>query len=126
MATRDVRPDLDPKSSIPPQAISGVVIGAGIDLSGAEAALIVVNTGAAAAAATVKIQESADNLTFTDVADSDLNGIVGNSSGFTAPASAVHRISYVGSKQFIRAITTSGTAALIDVMVIRAHLRQPI
>jgi hypothetical protein len=81
MASRDLRLELDPKVSVAPQSIGGAVNGTGVDLQGAEAALVVLLNGAATTGATVKIQESTDNSTFTDVADADLIGLTGNASG---------------------------------------------
>lgn len=123
MPSRDVRLELDTKVSVAPQSIGGAVSGTGIDLAGAEAALIILNSGAATTPATVKVQESDDNSTFTDVADSDLIGTTGNPAGVAQTASAVAKVSYVGTKRFIRVATTAGTAALFSAEVIRAHLR---
>jgi hypothetical protein len=123
MPSRDIRLETDPKATIVPQSIGGAVLGTGIDLAGAEAALVILNAGAATAAATVKIQESDDNSTFTDVADTDLIGITGNPAGFTATASTVQKISYVGVRRYVRVATTAGTAALLAAEVVRGHLR---
>jgi hypothetical protein len=123
MPSRDVRLELDPQVSVAPQSIGGAVNGAGIDLQGAEAALVILNSGAATTPATVKIQESTDNVTFTDVADSDLIGVTGNPAGVAQTASAVKKVSYIGSQRYVRVITTAGTAALFSAEVVRAHLR---
>src|SRR5690242_18880896 len=110
MASRDVRLELDPKVSVAPQSV-GTVNGTGIDLSGAEAALIILNSGAATTPATVKVQESDDNSTWNDVADADLIGLTGNTSGVAQTASTIAKVSYVGAKRYVRVITTAGTAA---------------
>src|SRR5689334_13578280 len=123
MASRDIRLELDPKVSVAPQSIGGAVNGTGIDLAGAEAALVELINGAATAAATVKIQESTDNSTFTDVADTDLIGLTGNASGVAQTASTIVKVSYVGTKRYLRVITTAGTAALFSAVVVRGHLR---
>lgn len=123
MATQDVRLELDPKVSVAPQSIGGAILGTGIDTAGAEAALIILTNGAATAAATVKVQESDDNSTFTDVADSDLIGLTGNTSGVAQTASTIVKVSYVGTKRYVRVATTAGTAALFSANVVRAHLR---
>jgi hypothetical protein len=94
MASRDVRLELDPKVSVAPQSIGGAVNGTGVDLQGAEAALrIILNSGAATTPATVKIQESDDNSTFTDVADADLIGTTGNPAGVAQTASTIVKVS---------------------------------
>lgn len=123
MPSRDVRLELDPHVSVAPQSIGGAVNGAGVDLQGCEAALILLNSGAATTPATVKVQESADNSTFSDVADSDLIGMSGNSSGVAQTASNVNKVSYVGSQRYVRVVTTAGSAALFSAEVVRAHLR---
>jgi hypothetical protein len=125
MPSRDARLSLDCIAAVRPQSIGGAVNGLDIDLQGAEAALIFLSNGAATTPATVKIQESATGggSGYTDVADSDLIGLTGNTSGVAQTASTVAEISYVGSKRFIRVITTAGTAALFSADVIRAHLR---
>jgi hypothetical protein len=123
MPSRDSRLELDPKISVAPQSIGGAVNGTGIDLAGAESALVVLQNGAATAGATVKIQESVDNSTFTDVADADLIGLTGNTSGVAQTASTVVKVSYVGTKRYLRVITTAGTAALFSALVVRDSLR---
>jgi hypothetical protein len=83
----------------------------------------VLANGAATAGATVKVQESVDNSTFTDVADADLIGLTGNTSGVAQTASTIVKVSYVGTKRYVRVITTAGTAALFSAVVVRDFLR---
>ncbi len=127
MASRDIRLELDVKASLVPQSVGGAVTGATVDLAGCEAALVVLDAGAASAAATIKIQEAPDSSgspgSWTDVADSDLIGLTGNTSGFATTASTVLKVSYVGNQRFIRVNSTAGTAALFSAEVIRGHLR---
>lgn len=123
MAQRDTRLELTPKVSVAPQSIGGAVNGTGIDTSVGESALVVLNNGAATAAATIKIQESDDNSTFTDVADTDLIGLTLNSAGVAQTASTIVKVSYIGVKRYIRVATTAGTAALFSAEVILGHPR---
>lgn len=123
MAQRDTRLELTPKVTVAPQSIGGAVLGTGVDTSVGESALVVLNNGAATAAATIKIQESDDNSTFTDVADTDLIGLTLNSSGVAQTASTIVKVSYIGVKRYIRVATTAGTAALFSAEVILGHLR---
>lgn len=125
MPSRDVRLELDPKQSVVPQSIGGAVNGTDVDLAGAEAALVVLSNGAATTGATVKIQESdtGGGAGYTDVADTDLIGVTGNPTGVAQTASTIVKVSYIGNKRFVRVITTAGTAALFDAVVVRAHLR---
>lgn len=127
MPSRDVRLELDPKQSIVPQSIGGVVNGAAVSLVGAEAALVILDNGAATTGATVQIQEAPDSAgspgTFTAVADSDLIGLTGNASGVAQTASTIVKVSYVGVQPWLRVVTSAGTAALFAAEVVRAHLR---
>lgn len=122
MPQRDIRLELDPKVSVAPQSIGGAVQGTGVDLQGCDAALVILDNGAATAAATVKIQESDDNSTFTDVADTDLIGTSGNPAGVAQTASTLVKVSYIGVKRYVRVATTAGTAALFSAEVVRGHL----
>jgi hypothetical protein len=124
MPNRDVRLELDPQVSLAPQSTTGAVTGTGVDLAVCDAALVIIDNGAATTPATVKIQESVDNSTFTDVADTDLIGTTGNPAGVLQTASSIAKISYIGTQRYIRVSTIAGgSAALISAEVVRAHLR---
>lgn len=130
MPSRDVRLELDPKVSLVPDQYTAAANGTGIDLQGAEAALITIPTGAfggTTPAATFTVQESADNATWTNVADSDLIGATGNAAGVALAASSVVKVSYIGTQRYVRVILASvtGTTPVIRAAadVIRAHLR---
>src|SRR5205085_86154 len=103
----------------PAQSIGGAVNGADIDLQGCESALVILNNGVATTAATVKIQESdtGGGAGYTDVADTDLIGATGNPAGVVQTASTIVKVSYIGTKRFIRVVTTAGTAALFSAEV---------
>ncbi len=126
MPSRDVRLELDPHASIVPQSVTGAVNGAGVDLSGAEAALVVIDNGAATTPASITIQESPDNSTWNNVADTDLTGgYAGNGTGLLQVVQTVTKIGYVGTQRYIRVVTTaSASAAVLSAEVIRAHLRR--
>lgn len=125
MASRDVRLELDPQVSIAPQSISAAVNGSAVDLEGAEAALILLDSGAATTAATVIIQESADDSAWSAVADTDLIGLSGNAAGVLQTANSIVKVSYVGSLRYVRVTVKAGaSAALFGAEVVRAHLRQ--
>lgn len=127
MATKDVRLELSPVTTVAPQSIGGAVNGADVSLVGTEAALIVLHNGAATTPATIKVQEAPDSSgsagTYTDVADSDLIGLTGNTSGVAQTASTLVKVAYIGNQPWIRVITTAGTAALFSASVIKAHQR---
>lgn len=80
---------------------------AGIDVTGFEEAMLVVNVGTHTTGTTaIKVQESDDNSNFTDISGASLS-----------VTSANHNASYIGtinlkkSKRFIRVSTTVTTAA---------------
>lgn len=132
MASRDVRLELDPQASLVPDQYTGTANGTGIDLQGAEAALISITTGAfggTTPTGSYKVQES-DLLGsgYTDVADTDLIGATGNTSGVALAASTNVKVSYIGAKRFVRVIVSAvgGSTPIIraGATVIRAHLRQ--
>ncbi|PTL55746.1 hypothetical protein [Paraconexibacter algicola] len=123
MPSRENALHQDPKTTLAPQSIGGAVTGTGVDLAGCEAATIIVETGAASTVATIKVQESDDNSTFTDVADADLIGLTGNPSGFATTASSIRKVAYVGGKRYVRVSTTAGSAALLSACVVRTRLR---
>ncbi|MFB4294801.1 hypothetical protein ACBI99_44730 [Nonomuraea sp. ATR24] len=84
------------------------VNGAGVDLAGYDAAVVVIEAGAitgAGASLTFKVQESDDNSTFTAVAADDLDG--------TEPVitaandDQIHKIGYKGIKRYIRVSITA-------------------
>jgi hypothetical protein len=127
MASRDVRLELDPKVSVVPQSIGGAVNGTGIDLSGAEAALIILNR------VRLPRRDREDSgvrrqLGYTDVADTDLIGTSGNTSGVARRLPRREGV-YIGSKRYhhvrvvVRAHHCGHSAALFPAEVVRAHLR---
>lgn len=111
--------------SIVPASYNAAANGAGVNLLGFDANVIEISTGVFGGAATAKIQESADNSTFTDVADSNLDGVTGNPAGFSLAASTVKQIGYLGSRQFVRVILTASTTGnLVSASVLRTEPKQ--
>ena len=90
------------------------VEGAGIDLKGFESATFIIAIGAALVTtdADYKLQESADNITFTDVAAAD---IVGDDTILsltnTTGANKVLKKGYIGTKRYIRIYLTITTGS---------------
>lgn len=130
MPSRDLTLELDPKVSLVPDQYTAAGNGTGVDLAGSEAALITIATGTfggTTPTATAKVQESTDNSTFTDVADTDLIGATGNTSGFALAASTMKKVAYVGSKRYVRVRLDSagGTSPVIrvGVNIVRGKLR---
>jgi len=121
---------LIPTVSLVPDQYTAAGNGSGVDTKGAEAAMISVITGAfggTAPTASFKVQESNDNATFTDVADSDLVGATGNTSGVALAASSAVRIDYIGLQRYVRVAISAvtGTTPVIRLggNVLLAHLR---
>jgi hypothetical protein len=118
-------------SSIVPDQYTATTNGAGVDLLGFDANVVEIVTGAwggTTPTATAKVQESADNTTFTDVADTDLDGVTGNPSGFALAASSVKPVGYTGTKRYVRVILSAvtGTTPIIRAYasVIRTEPKQ--
>jgi len=105
--------------------------GTGVDTAGYESCTFHFNIGAAVdtSDADYKLQESADNITFTDVASTDIIGSdtilsLTNTTG----ANATLKKGYIGTKRYVRAyltITTGGSGSWPHaVTVILGHARK--
>jgi len=122
MPSFDIKNNVDVAQTIAPQQLSGTVTGTstavGVDLRGYNAAMAVINCGAAGGTApsfTFQVEESSDNSTFTAVADADLSGT--EPSVGTANDNAVYRVGYKGSERYLRVAVpaTSGTTPTLFV-----------
>lgn len=107
-------------ASIVPDQYVSATNGSGVDLRGYDSALVEIVTGTwggTSPTATCKIQESTDNVTFTDVADANLDGVTGNPAGFALAVSAVKTVGYTGTKRYLRVILSAvgGTSPVIRV-----------
>lgn len=106
-------------------------LGAGIDLQGCESASVVVALGTIAHADTtgaVTVQESDDNVTFTDVASTDLIGDDVFTGLVIASSGKNRKKGYIGSKRYIRAklVLTTGASTgsfPVSVNVVKGHNR---
>lgn len=111
--------------SIAPASYNAATNGTGVNLLGFDANVIEITTGVFGGAATAKIQDSPDNSTWTDVADSNLDGVTGNAAGFALTASSVKQVGYLGLKQFVRVILTASTTGnLVSATVLRTEPKQ--
>ena len=105
-------------SSIAPDQYTAAANGAGVDLNGFDGNVIEIVTGAwggTTPTATAQIQESADNATWTAVADSNLDGITGNAASFALAATSIVEIGYLNTKRYVRVAITAvgGTTPVI-------------
>ena len=117
---RDIRSKATLAASINPATYNSAQTGTGVDLSGYDAAMAIVQVGAITDGThTPKLQESVDNVTFTDVAATDI--VLGKSGNALAAASAnaVQCVGYIGAQRYIRVyVTSSGaTGAVYGAMI---------
>ena len=101
---KDSKNNLDAAFSLAPKVYSTnqVENGAGVDLQGFDSAMVVfVSGGISDGTFTPKIQDSTDDITYTDVAAEDQDGALAN-----LTASAVMRVGYRGAKRYVRPVVT--------------------
>jgi hypothetical protein len=115
--------------SLPPAARTASANGVGVDLQGFEGALVLIQTGIITDGTHVfEVQESSDNATFTAVVDTDLLGT--EPTAGATDDDKVYRIGYIGTKRYIRVISTaSGTTSggVYGASVVRGFARkQPV
>jgi hypothetical protein len=113
---RDLKSNIKPMQSLVPINRTAAANGTGVDTLGFNSASVVFSTGAIGGTAsptfTFEVQESADNTTFTAVADADLRG----TEPVVTVANTVAQVGYIGNKRYIRAAlkTVSGTTPTLD------------
>lgn len=111
---RDMNSNLDVNESIRPQVATADVDGEGVDLRGADSAVVAISIGAITGAGTtssVTLEESDDNSSFTDVADADILG----TEPATLAASTAYQFGYRGTKRYVRAVFGLGGATNVAV-----------
>lgn len=122
----DLKTKLEGITSLAPAARTATANGTGVDLANKDGAMVVFQVGTITDGThTPKLQDSADNSTFADVAAADQVGTL------AALASNVNqRVSYIGTKRYIRAVSTvSGatTGGVYSALVVRgAPRKQPV
>lgn len=106
---RDMKSTIDVVKSLEAAAFTTTANGAGVDLQGYEGALFMYDMGVFAGTtptATLKLQESDDNVAFTDVAAGDLEGVQPVAISDTADQ-VIARVGYKGSKRYLRLAITA-------------------
>jgi len=99
---RDLKSNVDVAQSLPAKATTSTTSGTGVDLQGYNSAMVLIDPGTITDGThTPKLQESADNSTFTDVAAGDLQG-----SFVAITSNTVQRVGYVGVERYVRVVTT--------------------
>jgi hypothetical protein len=126
---RDIHNKLSTARSLSPAARTASADGASVDLQGYDAAEVVIATGTITDGThTIEVQESADDSTFTAVADGDLIGT--EPAIVAADDDKVFEIGYIGTKRFLRVITTvtgATTGGVYGAAIVRSHARkQPV
>lgn len=113
--------------SLAPDQYTAASNGNSVDLLGYESALVVVSTGGfggTTPAASYKVQESVDNVTFTDVADANLDGVTGNGAGVPLAAASTVQVGYLGRSRYLRVILASVTGTTPIIRAVGAIVRQ--
>nr|WP_297388248.1 hypothetical protein [uncultured Roseateles sp.] len=104
--------------SLRPQVVAGNVNGQGVDTRGYDMATVLYTAGAIVASGdvTLKLQESDDNSSFSDVAAADLAGSF--PSALTANSAGL--VGYRGAKRYVRVVATlnSGTSVAASAAVL--------
>lgn len=120
---KDLKNNLTVAQSLAPAARTATANGTGVDLAGYEGAVVVFDVGTITDGThTPSVQESADNVTFTNVAASDMLGALVNLASGT-----VQRAGYVGTKRYIRAVSTvagATTGGVYSATVVRGMPRK--
>ena len=81
-------------------------VGTGVDVLGSQAEVLVHHgTNGATGTVDTKIQESDDNVTFTDVASGAFTQVTTDGAGATEPDNADYKKQYTGSKRYIRTVS---------------------
>lgn len=121
---RDLKNNLGPVQSLAPAARTASANGTGADLLGFNSAMVMVDVGAwTDGSHSFAVEESDDDSTYTAVADADLIG--------TEPVvdaadedNQIYKVSYIGTKRYIRAavtVATATTGAVYGASIVRGH-----
>ena len=137
MASKDLLNSIEISASLAPAVRTADTNGTGVDVSPYESATLVFHAGAEGVTLSgtdkiaLEIEESDDDVTYTDVAAADLVGE--ESAGVVktlddnGEAPAVYSVTYLGTKRYIRAVLnysgTHGTGTPISAVVIGGHMR---
>ena len=141
---KDLSNNIVPVVSIKNAVKTAAENGTGVDLQGYEGATILVDVGAEGDTLSssvhfeVSLEESADDSTYTDVAQAGIidgtiasGGIFlkldGTTGGDPGTAGGIFRVGYVGGKRYIRVVLaktgTHSTGTPIGAMVVKSHAR---
>jgi glycerol kinase len=116
--------------SIRSQVVTAAVNGSSADLQNFNSAEFMIDLGTFAGTtptATIKLQESEDNVTFTDISTEDILGgalpVID-----TTNDESVHKRGYLGNKRYVRGIvsatTGTGPSLPMSITVVKGHARK--
>lgn len=119
---RDLKSRMGAAASVAPAARTATVNGTGVDLANTDAALVIIQAGTITDGThTPKLQESADNAAWNDVAATDQIGALA-----AITANSVQRASYIGTKRYLRVVVTvagATTGGLYSAVVLTGGVR---
>lgn len=131
MATADLYHEMSPASSIVAQAVTAPVNGAAVDLQGFDGALILIDAGTFSGTtptATVKIQDSPDSTTWTDVAAANLIGGALPATIDTTNDVTLYERAYRGVQRYLRVIVSAVTGTTpslpLSAVITRSNARK--
>ena len=102
---KDLQSEIGLATSIAPAAITATATGTGVDLLNFNSAVLSLVFGVVTDGThTVKLQESVDDSTYTDVAAGDLVGAV--TVVTSTESNTVQKVGYKGVQRYVRAVST--------------------
>ncbi len=124
---RDLKSNIDVAQSLAPAARTASANGSAVDLEGYDSAVGEFSAGAwTDGTHTPKLQDSDDNVTYTDVDAAYLQGSFTAVSG-AGQQNAAQRVGYIGGKRYVRGVVTvagATTGALSGFNVVRGNPRR--
>lgn len=127
MANRDLSSRIKLVQSISARAVAAAVNGTGVDTNGYGSVVAVLDMGVFAGTtptATIRLEDSADNVTFAAVAAAELQGGAVPTIDTTTDEQIIER-GYIGSKRYVRwavtAVTGTGPSLPMSGSVIMGH-----
>lgn len=118
---QDMHNNIGFSQSVAPQAVTAAINGSGVDRANFDSVEFEINLGTfggTTPTATIKLQESDDNSTFTDIVAADILGGALPTIDTTNDV-AVHKRGYIGNKRYVRGIVSavSGTTPSLPMSI---------
>jgi hypothetical protein len=127
MSLRAISQQLVTVPLIGPKAIVATTNGTALDLAAADTDMVVFNPGVwTDGTYTLKLQDSPDNVTWTDVTPANQVGTLAAIS--SAPTAVLQQVSYIGPARYLRPVVTASgatTGVLLDVFAVVKRKKQP-